>query len=80
MPETSSAIAMAPVHGAALTPKPVSHPRVMTLGMQHLPCFGLMTSEAFTTTCQRAFSDKSAQSALVNNSVSLLPMRSHIIS
>jgi hypothetical protein len=71
MPETSSAIAMAPVHGHALGPNRASQPRVVTHGMQHLPCFSQMTEEAFTTTNQRAFADKSAQSALTNTLVSL---------
>ena len=71
MLQTSSAIAMAPVHGAELPPKQILHPRVMTLGMQHLPCFAQMTSEAFTSTNQRAFGDKAAQSGVLNTLASL---------
>ena len=70
MLETSSAIAMAPVHGTELSPNRALHPRVMTLGMQHLPCFSQMTTEAFATTNQRAFPDKSGQSGLLNTLVS----------
>jgi hypothetical protein len=70
MLQTSTAIALAPAHGAELSPSQVLKPRIMTLGMQHLPCFSLMTSEAFTTTNQRAFSDKSGQSGLLNTLVS----------
>jgi hypothetical protein len=75
MLQSSSTIAMAPVHGAELSPKPVSHPRIMTLGMQHLPCFSQMTAEAFTTTNQRAFPDKSAPAALYNNLASAAAIR-----
>ena len=57
---------MAPVHGAVLSPPPVSRPRVITLGIQHLPCFAEMTSEAFKTTNQRAFQNTTAKSALMN--------------
>lgn len=61
---------MAPVHGTELSPNRALHPRVMTLGMQHLPCFSQMTTEAFATTNQRAFPDKSGQSGLLNTLVS----------
>ena len=74
MLETSSAIAMSPFYGPESSPALPTGPcvpRVATLGMQHLPCFAEMTSEAFTTTNQRAFYDKTAQSALVNNLVSV---------